>query len=171
MRRQKISKQCVIIFALLFFVVSACFFSFRFVVAQANQTESKLQAATTAVNQAFTSVLAAEKAGANVSGLLSQLNDANSLLAQAENANTSGDDNTAVNDANAALPIAQQVTRSAQTAKENALASSQNAFWSTIAITIVTAVVFVLALFLVWRWFKRRYIEGLSKAKPEVTDQ
>ena len=162
------NRQCVIIFALLFFVVSACFFSSWFVVAQTSQTGSKLQAASTAVNQAFTSVLAAEKAGANVTSLLDQLNNANSLLAQAENANTAGNNSTAVNDANAVIPITQQVTTSAQNAKENTQVSSRNAFWSTIAATIVSAVVFVLVLFVVWRWFKRRYIKGLSEAKPEV---
>ena len=42
--------------------------------AQIDQTTSKLQAANTAVDQAFNAVLDAEKAGANVTDLLSQLN-------------------------------------------------------------------------------------------------
>jgi hypothetical protein len=42
--------------------------------AQIDQTTSKLQVANAAVNQAFNGVLDAEKAGANVTGLLAQLN-------------------------------------------------------------------------------------------------
>ena len=166
-------KQCLIIFALavIFLVISPSLFGSRFAAAQANQTEAKLQAANTAVNQAFTSVLAAEKAGANVTGLLDQVNNANSLLAQAENANRTGDNTTAVNDANAVIPLTQQVMESAQNAKENAQISSRNSFWTTIAITIISAVIFVLALFAVWRWFKHRYTKGLSEAKPEVVAQ
>ena len=109
-------------------MVSACFFV-PIPNAQPDQASSKLQAANAAVNQAFTFVLAAEKAGANVTGLLNQLNNANSLLALAENVNRNGDTSAAVNDANAVLPITRQITTSAQNAKENALTSTQNAFW------------------------------------------
>ncbi len=112
--------------------------------------------------------MAAEKAGANVTGLLNQLNIADSLLAKAENAYRTGDNNTAINDVNAVLPITQQVTAAAQTAKTTATTSAQTAFWLMITITIIAGVVFVLALFLIWRRFKRGYINRLSKAKPEV---
>lgn len=124
--------------------------------------------ANTAVNGAFNAVLQAEKAGANVTGLLSQLNVAEDDLAQAENSYRTGDSATASVQANNALPIAQEVTSEAQTAKQKALVSSQNTFWSTIAFTVIGAFVFVLALFLVWRLLRRRYIKGLSDSKLEV---
>ena len=72
-------------------MVSACFFVNPIANAQPDQASSKLQAANAAVNQAFNFVLAAEKAGVNVTGLLNQLNNANSLLALAENVNRNGD--------------------------------------------------------------------------------
>ena len=103
--------------------------------------------------------------------MLKQLNDASSLLAQAENAYRTGGDNTAVNDASAVLSIAQQVTAQAETTKEAALASGKNAFWPMITITVVADAVFVAALFLVWRLLKRTYVKGLMEAKPEVTTQ
>ena len=93
------------------------------------------------------------------------------ILAQAENSYRTGDFNTAVAQADSVLPIAQEVTTAAQNAKQTALVSGQNAFWSTIAFTVIGAFVFVLALFLVWRWFKRSYINSLSEAKPEVNSQ
>ena len=151
--------------------LGSCLYSQHYVFAQTDQTASKLQAANNAIEQAFNAVLAAEKAGANVTGLLVQLNDAAGILAQAENSYRTGDSNTAAAQADSVLPIAQQVTASAQDAKRTALVSGQNAFWSTIAFTVIGAFVFVLALFLVWRWFKRRYIKSLSEAKPEVNSQ
>jgi len=145
----------------------SCLFSEHYVFAQTDQTASKLQAANTAVNQAFNAVLDAEKAGANVTDLLVQLNDAAGVLAQAENSYRTGDSNTATAQADSVLPIAQEVTASAQDAKQTALVSGQNAFWSTITFTVIGAFVFVLALFLVWRWLKRSYINRLSEAKAE----
>jgi len=69
------------------------------------------------------------------------------------------------------LPIAQEVTTAAQNAKTTALVSGQNAFWSTIAFTVIGAFVFVLALFLVWHRFKQRHINRLSEAKPKVASR
>ncbi len=142
---------------LVFLAFGSCFCSLHCVFAQTDQTASKLQAASTAINQAFSAVLAAEKAGANVTGLLAQLNIADGELAQAENSYRTGDNNTAATQANSVLPIAQEVTTAAQSAKQTALVSSQNAFWSTLAFTVIGAIVFVLALSLVWRRFKRRF--------------
>jgi hypothetical protein len=144
---------------------SCLYGSFAF--AQTDQTALKLQVANAAVEQAFTSVLDAEKAGANVTDLLVQINTAQSILAQAENSYLTGNTNAAATKADSVLPLAQQVTLDAQNAKQTAIVSSQNAFWSTIALTVIGVFVFVLVLFLVWRLFKRRYIKNLSDAKPE----
>ena len=111
------------------------------------------------------------KKQAQTSGLLVQLNDAAGILAQAENSYRTGDSNTATAQADSILTIAQEVTTAAQQAKQTALVSGQNAFWSTIAFTVIGVFVFVLVLFLVWRRFKRRYINNLSDAKPEVSSQ
>ncbi len=151
--------------------MGSCFLNEHYVFAQTDQTASKLQAANTAIDGAFNAVLDAEKAGANVTGLLAQLNVAEGELAQAENSYRTGDSSTAAAQAASVLPIAQEVTTAAQEAKQTALVSGQNAFWSTIALTVIGAFVFVLVLFLVWRWFKRTYIKGLSEAKPEVNSQ
>jgi len=153
---------------LVILTLSLCFLSVYQVAAQTDQTESKLQAANTAINQAFSSIVDAEKAGANVTGLLAQLNTAEGILAQAENSYRTGDSNTAAAQADRVLPITQQVTTAAQDAKQAATVFGQNTFWSTIAFTVIGSFVFVLVLFLIWRWFKRRYINNLSQSKPEV---
>ena len=167
------STQCKLssISLLALLLLSMCFVSLNTAFAQTNQANSKLQEANIAVNQAFNAILDAEKAGANITTLLAQLNDVNTVLAQAENSYRTGDSNVAVTQADSVLPIAQQVNTSAQEAKQAALVSNKNSFWSTIAFTAIAAVMFVLALFLVWRHFKRRYINSLSEAKPEVVSQ
>lgn len=148
----------------------SCFFGGRYVFAQTNPTESKLQAATNSVDVAFSAVSDAEKAGANVTGLLVQLNVAAGDLAQAENFYRTGNSNTAAAQADDALSISQQVSASAQSVNHNASVSGQTAFWLTIAFGEVGAPVFVLGLFLVWRRYKRGYMEKLPSLKPEVVE-
>jgi len=149
-------------------MLSLCFLCVCPAVAQTDQTVIELQSVNIAVGRAFSAVLDAEKAGANVTSLLSQLNDAADQLAQAENAYRTGDSAVASNKADAALSIALQVTFDAQTAKQTALVSTQNAFWLTIAFTAVGIIMFLEILFLAWVWFKRNYIKNLSEAKPEL---
>jgi CHASE3 domain sensor protein len=156
----------IVLFVIL--TVSVCFLSVQQATAQTDPATSKLQAANNAVDQAFNAVLDAEKAGANVTGLLAQLNTAQGLLAQAESSDRTGNTNTAATQADSVLPIAQQVTAAAQDAKQSAIVSERNGFWSTIALTVVGVFVFVLVLFLVWRRFKLRYLKNLSEAKPEL---
>jgi hypothetical protein len=143
----------------------------HYVFAQTDQTASKLQAANNDIAQAFNAVLEAEKAGANVTDLLAQLNTAEDILAQAENSYRTGDSNTAAAQADTVRPITQEVTTAAQNAKQTAIISGQNAFWGIIAFTVIDIFLFVLILFLFWVWFKRRYFNNLLEAKSEVNSR
>ncbi len=84
--------------------LSIFFFGAQTAIAQTNQAESQLNAAKDSVNQAFNAVLDAEKSGANVNGLLSQINNASFILSQAENSYRIGDFNTALVKANSVIP-------------------------------------------------------------------
>ena len=139
--------------------------------AQTDQAASKLAAANLAVGQAFNGVLGAEKAGANVTGLLVQLNVAEGFLAQAENSYRTGDSSAAAAQADSVLPVAQQITAAAQNAKQAAVASARNGFWETIAFTAVGLAAFVIALLFAWSRVRRNYIKNLLKAKPEVVNR
>ena len=152
-------------------MVSVSFFCVNSAFAQTNQADSKLQVANDAINQALNAVLDSERAGANVTDLLAQLNYAMGILAQAENSYRTGYFNIAAVQADNVLPITQQVISYSQVAKQTALDSGQITFWSSIAFTGVGVYVFILFLFLVWGWFKRRYIKSLFEAKPEVVSQ
>ena len=153
-----------------FLAFGSCVFNGYYAFAQTDQTASNLQTASTAVEQAFNAVLAAEKAGANVTGLLAQLNLAGGVLAQAENSYRTGNFIAAITQADSVLPIAQGVMASAQNAKQTASISGQNAFWFTIAFTEIGASAFVLVLFLVWQRVKRGYEKKLRGLKPEVVE-
>jgi len=97
-------------------------------IAQIDPVSSQLQAANDAINQAFNAILDAEKAGANVTGQLTQITAAQGILAQAENSFRSGDTNTAAVLAENVLPIAQQIINVAQNAKQNAIISVKMTF-------------------------------------------
>ena len=161
-------RNAILAFTLLVFVSGAFFCVSHPVIAQADQAYTKIQAATDSLNQAFIALSDAEKAGANITSLLNLWNGAAGRLSQAENAYRAGDMNAAGENADAVLPIALLITEAAQNAQENALASSQTVFWSTLVLTVVGASVLVVALFVVWRLIKRSYINRLSDAKPEV---
>lgn len=155
-------------------IVYVVFVSFLFVgstYAQTDQANLELKAANTAVNQAFNAVLAAENAGANVSSLLSKLNVATTLLAQGENAYRTGDNTTAVTDAGNILLITQQVTTAAQVANEASSSASQTNLLYVYVIPMIGVGFFILFSFFIWRLFRRHYIKGLLKAKPEVMSQ
>lgn len=130
--------------------------------------DSKLQAANSAIIQAFNAILDAEESGANVTDLINQLNIASELLAQANIEYTTGNLSSAANNAEAVLPITQKVLVDAQNAKQTASAHGQTVFWSTLALASVGIFSFVLVLFLLWRWFKKKYVSNLFDTKPEV---
>jgi uncharacterized membrane protein len=164
---QKYRKLVILTLLMLTMLMSIEHFTF----AQSDTVSSKIQNASNALDQAFSAVLDAEKAGANVTDLLTQLNVAANSLAQAENSYRTGDLASAIYHADNVLPVTSYILEAAQTAEQNALTSGQASIWATIAFTVMCASVFLLILFLVWSVFNRRYIANLSHAKPEVTTQ
>jgi len=159
-----------VIALLVFLAFGSCFYSGIYVFAQTDQTALKLQTANNAIDSAFNAVMDAEKAGANVTGLLVKLNVAADDLSQAENSYQSGDFNAAAVQADSVLPIAQEVTTSAQNAQQTSSVSNQNGFWFTIAFSEIGATLFVLVLFLAWRKIKSNYMKKLPGLKPEVAE-
>jgi CHASE3 domain sensor protein len=135
--------------------------------AQTNNAESELPAANNAIGQAFNAIKAAEKAGANVTDLIVELNGAAELLTSAEN---SREPDIVAAQADSILSISQDVKTAALEAKQTAIVSNQNAFLSNILLSIISALVFILALFLIWRRLKKRYTQNLLNAKPQVVE-
>ena len=153
---------------LLVFWVVVILLSEPYALAQVNQTSSQFQTANNAVEQAFNAVHSAETANANITNIQNQLNNAATLLAQAENANLTGDQNTALNDATSVIAIANQVTTQANTLKNSGANSSKPYFQFTVFATVIVSGMFLVGLFMVWRRFKRNYLKRLQKSKVEI---
>jgi hypothetical protein len=158
--------SCVLLIFL--FVVSI----FSLVATARGASESE---ATSASNQAdetvtaaYMATLKAEDAGANVSDLLVQLDEAGVLLARAHMAYRSDDFDEAIHFANLANNIGEGVQSEADVAKAAASAEGQQRLWFAITGSVVGAVLIVIGSFFGWRVFKRRYYERVLKMKPEV---
>jgi hypothetical protein len=121
-----------------------------------------------ALQAAFVNVSDTERAGVNVSGLLSRLDEAGLALAMAEAASNSGDFSEAVNQAAVSEAAADSVARDALALKSGAEGWSSNVLFS-FEDGFLGVGVFVVVLALTWLWFKRYYGRKLSKSRPEVT--
>jgi hypothetical protein len=130
--------------------------------------ESDIDAAHSSINNAFTNVLAAKKAGGNIADLLNRLNDAAVLLAQAENSRGTGDINEVISNAESSRQMADRVNEDAIKLLNDQLAQSKTTFWLTIVLSTVGVIVFILVLWIVWKQFKRRFIAKLLDMKHEV---
>ncbi len=130
--------------------------------------KTSIEAANQSINQAFTNVLAAEKAGGNITQLLVSLNAAGKLLADAESAYNSGNLTNVASKADNARQIADQVNTDALALKDASLASSQSNFWYTLIFSIGGAVAFGIAVFFIWKRFRRSYVKKMLSTKPEL---
>jgi hypothetical protein len=130
--------------------------------------ETSLQNANTAVNQAFTSVLEAEKAGGNITQLLIRLNTAGQLLAQAQSTYRAGNLTGVTSKANSAKQIAEQVNTEALVLKDASLTLTRNSFWFIVTFSVGGAIIFALITLLFWQRFRRSYIKRMMSMKPEV---
>lgn len=121
-----------------------------------------------AVRQAFNATLDAERAGANVSGLIVRLNEAGTVLGEAEIALGNGNSSEAASEASQCVGIAESVRSDAGALKASALDEAQTVFRTYFIFSVVSVAVFVVALVLVWRRFKRGHVEKMLGMRPEV---
>lgn len=120
------------------------------------------------LRSAFNSVSDAEQSGANVSILLSRLTEASSVLTQAEEALMGANYSSTVNLAGTCKSLATVVGEDAVALKSDVAAASGN-WWITVLLSSVASVATVVAVFFVWRWFRRNYLRKMMESRPEVT--
>ncbi len=121
-----------------------------------------------ALRVAFKSVLDAEHSGANVSVLLTRLDEAGSALTIAEEALTAENYSVAVDSAAVCKSSADGVAGDAAALMNEAVAAS-GSWWLTVVLSVVASVVFVGVLFFVWRRLKQGYLRKMLRTRPEVT--
>ena len=139
-----------------------------FVARGADEASSSVGEADVAVRRAFNATLDAERAGANVSGLILRLNEAGEILAEAEIALKDGNSSEAAGKAVQCIGIAESVKGDADVLKASALDEAQTVFWMSLTFSVVGIPAFVVVLMLVWHWFKRGYVRKMLGMKPEV---
>lgn len=168
-----LNKKLIILFSILLtlFLFSSTFYYGSCALTEDNQIEYKLKLARISVEEAFKNIYSAEKDLININGLIIQLNNASTSLANGINAYNSGDHETAINNANLAILIAKEVISNLEIQKEKDIGSLQTTFLSTISLTILFSFLFILSLFLVWKLIRRYYEKSLYRTKPEVNEQ
>lgn len=129
---------------------------------------SKLVEADESIFEAFEMLLETEEAGANVSTLTAQLNQARTLLTEAEILSRSGNADEAGEMAHYAVIIANDVQAQALDLKNLASADRQDFLLFSAMYSLVGISVFLIVLFFVWKWFRQVYARKLLRMKPEV---
>jgi hypothetical protein len=120
------------------------------------------------LQRAFVAVLEAERAGANVSGLIVKLDMAGRNLTEAEMFYKSGLLDEALSRATLCSLLANEVAGEASSLKSLASVSAKNAEWQVFMFSGFGTFVFLIALVLVWNLFKRSYDRKLLKMKPKA---
>jgi hypothetical protein len=158
----------IIIIIVIVFSFSAAISITNLSLAKASNETADIQTAKASINQAFSNVLAAEKAGGNITQLLAKLNTAGALLAEAGNAQkTDNVDNTIALLENS-RSIANQVNSDAIILRNSSIRQSQVSTLLTILMSIGASVALTIIMFVMWRRFKHGYDRKLLTLKPEV---
>ena len=120
------------------------------------------------LSQAFVAVLDAEKAGANVSGLLNRLNDGADLLSQSRVAFDDGSFDEAARLANSSTGVSGEVWDEAARFSVEASDAAVDRGWLFLAVSIVAVSIALVASIFGYRYFKRYYYRRLLRMKPRV---
>lgn len=139
-----------------------------FCTATSDEASLKLSEAESALRRAFVAVLDAERAGADVSGLMLELNLAGGNLTWAQNAYRSEDFSGVAGAADQCSSLADKIVSGTSLLKGSALAEAQDSEWRMLAFSGIGGLAFALVLFLVWVMFRRSYSRKLLGSKPEV---
>jgi hypothetical protein len=155
-----LNKRIIIVLVVMLSVLAVIPIFHLPIVKAINETAS-IQGADASINQAFTNVLAAEKAGGNVTQLLAKLNTAGALLAEAENDYKAGNLNNVASVADNARLIANQVNSDAIGLRNSSITQSQNNSLFTVLFSIISTITFIAVVLLIWRrvktGFNRKY--------------
>ena len=119
---------------------------------------------------AYNSVLDAEKAGANVSDLISQLNTGAQYLNQAHSNVDTGDFEAVVYFSNLCIEAIDGVSEQAILLKNEAIQLQSANLLIQIFGSIIGIAVVIMGGVLFWKIFKRYYLDRISELKPEVSN-
>lgn len=129
---------------------------------------SAIEGAESAMGLAYEAVLEAEGAGADVTGLLDELNVGAEALSKAHMSYRVGDYDDAVYLANSCCDSVKGIEAEAINLRDAAAVERRQRLLSTSLSSIVAVGCIFCGGFFGWRLFKRRYYRRILKMKPEV---
>jgi len=129
---------------------------------------SAIEGAELAVDLAFEAVLEAEGAGANVSGLLDELNDGAEALSKAYISNRVGNFDDAVYFADLCGDLVGSVEAEANELRDVAVVDRNHRLLLSTLGSVLALVCIFYGGFFGWRFFKSRYHRRVLQMKPEV---
>jgi hypothetical protein len=135
----------------------------------AEDATAAVASADSTLQVAFVTVSDAERAGANVSGLIARLNEAGSALTSARVALDAGNYSGAASLAALSEGLADAVAADAAVSKDNAVTQASH-WWVTVSLSLVGSASLLAVLFLLWRRFKRLYKDRVLGGRPEVVE-
>lgn len=129
---------------------------------------SAIESAELAVDLAYEAVLEAEGVGANVSGLLDELNEGAEALSKAHISNRVGNFDDAVYFADLCYDLVAGIEAEANELRDLAVADRNHRLLLASFGSVLAVVCIFCGGFFSWRFFKSRYYRRVLKMKPEV---
>lgn len=129
---------------------------------------SAIESAELAVDVAYEAVLEAEGVGANVSGLLDELNDGAEALSKAYMSNRVGNFDDAVYFADLCGDLVGGIEAEANELRDVAVAERKQCLLLNTLGSVLAVFCIFYGAFYGWRFFKSRYHRRVLKMKPEV---
>ena len=152
----------------LIWVLLFCLVISRAFAVSSDEAEAAISRAESRMSLAYKSVLEAERAGANVSGLLFKLSNGSTLLSRAQMQYRIGNFSEAADFANQCFDSLDGIEDEAGTLRDNAVTEKkQRMLISAVGSTFAIGAVLCVGVF-GWRFFKDRYCRRVLKMKPEV---
>lgn len=158
-----------------FFPLVICFILTSSIFMHTSSAEIDDDAASSAITSAemtlvsaYQAVVESEQVGANVSGLLIQLNEAGEFLTKARIKYKLGNHDQAVSLADMCSEISKKVESETAELRNEAFVLWVTAVGLATTESSVLVVAVVLGSFWSWRAFKRRYYKRILKMKPEI---
>lgn len=166
-------KLALVVFLLLLF--SFNLFIPKFVLGyNEDEANTSIQLADKAVCSAFKAVSEAESAGVDVSNFIARLNQASELLVEAmslfKNGSSTENIVNVIELANHSTELANNVKNEMVDLKASALSYNDYILQIYIITSSVGVAIFIVFMFLSWRWFKHYYLRRLLGLKPEVVE-
>ena len=159
------------VFVNFFLVFSLCILVSSAFGAESDEALGAIDRANTAVASAYRAVLEAEEAGANVSGLLNDLNLGVYALVKADMLYRAGDFDEAIRFADLCYDSVVDVAAEADWLRVSAEVEGKRRFYFTFAASTFGVCGIIFGGLFAWRLFKKRYLQRVSKMRPEVVKE